>query len=383
MLDLAIGFWPALGLFGLASVGLSLIAVLRDKPLNWTFSVPVPLPKNGPARFETVLDYAAPSGQAHSATIHISHETATVMWFQGSKEAQADVDIHGLTLAKDTNGQWRALSDPAALITRADLGNAFEPSQLVITLGNVVQNDSVADRLFATVVSLGGWAMASIADVSLSAGRPHHVRKLNLSPLLGRSHLVKSPMVAYGDGSHGLPAYYEVNYVFSELVRFDAQGRVRDKRRMTKGEQAIQPMIVPLGPDRAIAFMRNYLAETKRQLVRLTRDGGRTWAAQADCGLPNPQAPVAALSLGDGRILIAFNDDETRSDLMRLALSDDEGQSWRRIHTLEDGNGDAQAACRYPVMRALPDGNILLTYSADNKRKIRAHLFNQAWVDAQ
>lgn len=376
------GFWPILGGLALTSLGLSVVALWRDKPLCWSFKAPTLLPDTGSPKFETLFDYQAKSGQAHSPAIRIDEDGFTLLWFQGSKEAQADVDIHGQSFCCNA-ARWVPDGAPGPVLTRSGLGEAFEPSQLVITLGNVVQNDAAPNGMFATVVSLGGWAMASIASITMKAGQVGHVRKLNLSPLLGRSHLVKSPMVAYADGSYGLPAYYEVKHVFSELVRFDATGRVRDKRKMTRGQSAIQPMIVPLDKTRAIALMRSYSADEKRQLILATDDGGSTWGERPDCGLPNPQAPVAALNLGDGRILIAFNDDETRSDLFRLAISDDDGHSWRRIHTLEDGAGDPQLACRYPMMRDLPGGDILLTYSVGNKRGVRAHLFNLSWVNAQ
>lgn len=371
-----------LALLILASLCLSAIALWRDQKLNWQFKAPQKLPDASAARFETLLDYSVASGQAHSPAVQLTQDGFNLYWFQGSKEAHTDVDIYGLPYGL-TDAGWQPQADPAPLITRENLGAVFEPSQLVITLGNVTQNDAAANCVFATVVSLGGWAMASIADIRLSGLRPIHARKLNLSPLLGRSHLVKSPMVAYADGSHGLPAYYEVKHVFSELVRFGPDGRVRDKRRMTAGQQAIQPMIVPLDDTSALAFLRNYSASETRQLILRSDDGGRNWTALPDCGLPNPQAPVAALALGDGRILIAFNDHETRPDLFRLALSQDEGQSWRRIHTLEDGDGDHEKAARYPVMRALPCGDILLTYSVGQKRGVRAHLFNLAWINAQ
>ena len=60
--------------------------------------------------------------------------------------------------------------NPAPYATRAGLGEAFEPQQLVVTLGNTIQNEAAPDALYATVVSVGGWAMASVADVRM--GQP-------------------------------------------------------------------------------------------------------------------------------------------------------------------------------------------------------------------
>lgn len=362
---------------GLISLGLSGVAVLRDTPLSWRFALPGTFAKDELPKFETLLDYAAATGQAHAPAILPEESGARITWFEGSQEAQADVDVYAVSLTRHDDG-WR-VSDPARLITRDGLGQAFEPRQLVVTLGNTVPNDMAPDALYATVVSIGGWAMASVADVQLRDGKPVHARKLNLSPFLNRSYLVKSPMVAYADGSHALPAYFEMGATHGTLVRLDGQGRVRDTRRISgQGVKPIQPMIVPLSETSAVAFLRDFDPSGWLWVSR-TEDGGQSWSTVEKTDIPNPSAPVAALPMGDGRILMAMNDDAAGADRLRLAVSEDEGANWRAIHTLEDDGGDA----RYPMMMRLPSGEILLSYSHDTKRGIRAHLFNTAWVDAQ
>ncbi|WP_157932975.1 exo-alpha-sialidase [Roseovarius salinarum] len=372
------------GALAVVSLGLSAVAIRRDRPLDWRFALPVEHPADGPPLFETVFDHRPAEGQAHSPAIAVKDDGFTLVWFEGSAEAQADVDIHHARFSRDAGGGWHH-DTPAPLITRRALSACFEPRQAVITLGNTIQNEIAPDAFYATVVSVGGWAMASVADVRIDPDRrvPVRAHKLNLSPLLNRSHLVKSPMVAYADGSHGLPAYFEMKHGYSELVRLDAEGRVRDVRRIPEGRNAIQPMIVPLDERHAIAFLRNFGTGSRRLLVSETADGGRHWSAVHDSDLPNPDAPVAALALGGDRILMALNDDAQRSDLLRLLLSQDRGRSWRRIATLEDGGGDADRAVRYPMLRRLRDGSIVLAYSQRGKHGIRAHVFNDAWVNAQ
>ena len=93
--------------------------------------------------------------------------------------------------------------------------------------------------------------------------------------------------------------------------------------------------------------------------------------------MANQSAPVAAVGLGDGRILMVANDVEGAGDL-RLLTSEDEGASWRVLTGVEP---DA-AAARYPMLRRVGD-EFLLTYSYDTKRGIRAVAFNAAWVAAQ
>ncbi|MEL7396123.1 MAG: hypothetical protein AAFN44_07105, partial [Pseudomonadota bacterium] len=90
-----------------------------------------------------------------------------------------------------------------------------------------------------------------------------------------------------------------------------------------------------------------------------------------------PSSPVAALGLGEGRILLAMNDLEDAPNDLRLVLSEDESQSWREL-TRFRGEG----ALRYPMLRRLSSGEILLSYSKGNKQGVVVHLFNQEWVEA-
>lgn len=361
----------------LLSICLSAVAITRQQQLNWRFAVPEVMATDVAPKFTTIFDYTAPTGQAHAPGVVLDGDRFTIVWFEGSEEAQADVDIHAAHFAR-AGETWQA-SEPAPYATRAALSEAFEPQQLVVTLGNTIQNEAATNALYATVVSVGGWAMASVADVRMGPDGPVSARKLNLSPLLNRSHLVKSPMVEYADGSHALPAYFEMGSAYSVLARMDAAGRVVDTRRMpAKSVKAIQPMIVPLDENRAVAFLRDFDPSWKLWISR-TDDGGQTWSEVTATDIPNSSAPVAALSLGGERILAVMNDDAERRHELRVSLSEDGGNSWRMIHRLRDDAGDA----RYPMLRRLPTGDILLTYSHSTKRGIRAHILNDAWVAAQ
>jgi hypothetical protein len=93
----------------------------------------------------------------------------------------------------------------------------------------------------------------------------------------------------------------------------------------------------------------------------------------------NPTSPVAALSLLGGGILAIMNSDKAQPGAMVLCRSDDEGQSWRDLHVFEDPKGDS----RYPMMRRLAGGEIVLTFSHGSKHGISAFVFNDTWVMQQ
>lgn len=369
-------------ILGLAvlSLCLSLWAVRGDPALSWRLAPPAPVAATGAPVFETVFDYAPETGQAHSPAIRVLEQGFDLIWFEGSAEAQADVDIHHARIARGDDG-WR-VGPPGPLLTRGALGAAMQPRQIVVTLGNTIGNEALPGALYATIASVGGWAMAAVADVRMADGRPVRARKLSLSPVLGRSNLVKSPMISYRDGSRALPAYFEMGAAYSLLVRLDAAGRVRDTRRIAAKPGAgkpIQPMIVALDETRAMAFLRDF-DPSHRLLVSRTGDGGQSWTPAVPVGIANPSSPVAALGLGGGRILMAVNDDAARPELLRLVLSENEGASWRELHRF-DGKGEG--ALRYPMLRRLGSGEIVLAYSKGTKRGVVAHVFNQAWVEAR
>lgn len=364
-------------LLALISIVLSLKAYRQDRPLIWRFKVPDTIPVSGSARFERLLDYSAVAGQAHSPAIVLQDDGFAITWFEGSEEAQADVDIYAVRFRLGPDG-WQG-SPPGLLVTRQELSEVFEPRQLVVTLGNTVENEARTNSIFATVVSIGGWAMASVADLRFDANGVEWARKLNLSPFLNRSHLVKSPMVTMADGSFALPAYFEMGQTYGSFVRFDGAGRVRDSRRIPgRDNKPIQPMIIALSETHAVAFLRDFDPSGKL-LISKTQNGGQSWSPAASTDLANPSAPVAALALDQHCILMAANGDATSAARLCLMLSDNAGETWRQIHVLEDGGGDV----RYPMLRLLPGGDILLSYSHGTKGGIRACLFNRAWVTAQ
>jgi len=343
--------------------------------LSWAFKVENPPLDSAPPRFATVFDYRSEAGSAHAPAIRLGETGFSLIWFDGTRESHEDVVIRRADFSQ-ADGRWNA-SDPQVYLQKETMSAATVPRQVILSLGNTIQLGEQATADLATVVSFGGWAAASVALVETGFdGLPALARKLHLSPMLNRSHLVRAPTVPYADGTDAIPAYFELGNAFGELVRLDASGRVRDKQRISQGRLAIQPVIVPFDRQNAVALMRNFDRASDRLVASWTDDGGQSWSATELLDLPNPNAPVAALRLSDGQVLMAFNNSPADASILALALSDDRGRSWRVIETLEQGGGQA----RYPAIARLAGGDIVLTYSVDSKKGIRAHVFNEAWV---
>ena len=360
------------------SLCLLMVKVVRTDDLNWEFEgsqYNFTVPDGQQPKFVQVLDYERLDGNAHSPSIALTEAGFSVFWFDGTRESANDVVILQAPISQE-GGEWRA-GKVELLFDRHDLETVSQPRQSILTLGNVIPGDPGGEHYFATIVSFGGWAAASIAKVEYEQGELSHVEKLSLSPFLNRSHLVRAPAVAYADGTLGLPAYFELGKGFGEWVRLDHGNKVRAKSRMNREVEAIQAVVVPYGPQEAVALSRNFEAATDRLVANWTEDGGRTWSGDTLLeNVPNPNAPVAALLLSNGDMLMTFNDSANDASILKLGLSSDQGRTWQRIYTLESGAGDA----RYPTLMRLPTGEIALTYSVNSKRGIHAYVFNEAWV---
>lgn len=335
-----------------------------------------------PARFDVLLDFAATHGIAHSPTLHERRDGALeALWFAGSREGARDVVI-ARRVIRDAEG--RGVDEPKPPIADAPgVREAIRPAQAVHKLGNSVVVDLGGETPFlaVTTVSVGGWAMSKVALLPLGPDGDHvrPGRHLSLGPLLNRSYLVRAPAVRYADGGLGLPLYHEQIDRFGELVRLDRDGRVVAKGRMSRGRHGIQPAIAVLGPRRAVAFLRNFAGARDMLLATWTEDGGRSWTPLVSTGLPSLNSPAATLRLSTGQVLIAFNEGASRRDRLVLALSADDGRSFRTVEVLEDGvarPGDA----RYPTMIRLRDGSIALVYSVRSRGGIRALAFTEAWI---
>lgn len=364
------------------------MALWQRKPIDWRFAMPGPdvLSRAAahPPLFEVLLETRLEAGHAHSPSLHETGDGAlSTYWFDGTREGATDVVITG-RLVRSTSGA--AVPGPERdLISAPDIEARLEPAQTIRKLGNslIATVPSGGDLLFTTTVSYGGWAMSKIAVMPLSAdGRPSGPsRHLPVTPLLNRSALVRAPGIAYADGTLGLPIYIEQAGRFGELLRIDASGRVLAKARMSHGVGGIQPTIVPLDERRAVAFLRNFRGRRDELLSSRSEDGGRSWGPLIRTGLASLNSPAAATRLASGAIALVYNEGRDRRDRLVVALSTDEGRTFRTVHVLEDGvvrPGDA----RYPSLERLEDGTVALAYSIRSRGGIRVVRFSEAWVAA-
>jgi len=327
------------------------------------------------------------SEEGHTASVHapalaeLSDGSIMSVWYGGTREGSADVSLYASVLAAGDD-TW---SPPRELINRQTL--ADDLGVHIRKLGNAVLLSDGEQKLwlFFVSTSVGGWSTSAInmmvsQDDGRSWSRPV---RLVASPFLNVSTLVKGHPFFYQDGTIGLPVYHELMGKFAELLRVDSNGAVLDKQRMTHRRNAIQPDIALLENNHMHAVLRNTGA-SRVVLQQSSSDGGNTWSLLNETTLPNPDAAVTVASVRNAMAMV-YNDSSDDRDRMALALSTNQGKSWRKIYQLEQGGVDEDGnkdEFSYPYLIRTRNGDYHLVYTW--KRRRIAHVsFNDAWIGRQ
>jgi predicted neuraminidase len=316
---------------------------------------------------------------AHSSAIcALPSGDLLAIWYGGTREGATDV---ALFTARLTPG-GTAWSEPVNTVNRALAQDELD--RTIKKVGNAVIFPDGAGSLWMVYVSvsLGGWSGSGLnLKTSRDEGRTWSPsQRLTLNPFLNLSSLVRNKPIYARDGRIGLPVYHEMALKFPQMLWLTPgpNGGVQDYRiRNLSSEQGlIQPALVPLQGDRVLMMLRDRGAERSVHTA-YSDDNGWTWSQAAPSNLPNPDAAIDALRLRDGRILLVYNHAARGRENLRLALSADEGLTWRAGAILEN---TADQEYSYPNLVEDRRGRIHLTYTWERKR-IKHVAFNLAWLD--
>ncbi|HLV17227.1 MAG TPA: sialidase family protein [Pseudomonas sp.] len=326
----------------LGSIGLAAIFAFawqaRPAPRLAEFALPqtqvVPLPDQQVPVFESRFASSSFRNFAHASAISaLPNGDLLSVWFAGSREGASDVQVRGARFDART-GLW---GEEVVLATREETQQGVK--RFIRKLGNPVLAVTPDQRLwlFYVSVSIGGWAASSINamysdDMGHSWSTP---RQLVTSPFLNISTLVRGAPVLHADGSIGLPVYHEFLGKFGEYLHLDADGRVLAKSRISDGRFSLQPTVVPLDQQRAIALMR-HTGEDRRVLASRTEDAGRTWSRPEVLEPNNPDSSLAAIATPRHGLLVALND--LKEGRFRLSLygTDPQLQQWKPLLDLDE-----------------------------------------------
>jgi predicted neuraminidase len=188
---------------------------------------------------------------------------------------------------------------------------------------------------------------------------------------------------------------YSDGFSFSPMAITDDWGKTWRVSNPLIGGGNIQPSIVKRKDGSLYTLMRDNGPAPKRLHQSESRDGGLTWSPVTDSALPNPGAGAEIINLRDGKWALIYNDLENGRQQLAVALSDDEGKSWKWKRYLEkDPPGSEAGRFHYPSLMQARDGSLHATYSYHLNRKdvekdaagrpraksIKHAHFNEAWV---
>src|SRR5438094_1638869 len=275
-----------------------------------------------------------------TATAFVHGSTLTEMangdflaaWYGGGRdEVQGDVAIFAARRDART-GRW---SPPRVVEDRRSAESALGIS--VKSVGNpVLFSDGRGVRLFYVAIPFGGWSTGTICLKTSSDGeRWLPARRLLTSPLLDVGMLVRGRPLPYRDGGVALPVYHSLARKWSAIVRLDHEGAVIDEARIEDRRPLIQPWIVPVSPDRAVAFLRWSSRMPGSVTMANATDGGMRWGPVFGTSLVHRDAAVAAERLSDGSFIVIYNNTAWDRRDLSIARSANGGRSWSKPRPIE------------------------------------------------
>ncbi|HEY9490129.1 MAG TPA: exo-alpha-sialidase [Chryseosolibacter sp.] len=134
------------------------------------------------------------------------------------------------------------------------------------------------------------------------------------------------------------------------------------------------------------AYLRDNGPPPQRMQRTDSDDNGLTWSIPKDDILPNPGAGFDMATLSNGEWLMVFNDQEDGRFDLTVAISDDEGKSWKWKKQLEhDSRKEKPTSSHYPSVIADDEGRVHVIYSFHRNdikpgRTIKYATFHQDWV---
>ena len=328
-----------------------------------------------------VLESAFVSGdltrEVHSATaVELNNGDIRLFWYGGKREGSKDTSIYSRVLSSNS---WSGITE---IMTRQTV--ATDTHRYIRKLGNpvaLVKGDEL--WLFFVTVSVGGWAGSSL-NLAVSADHGQSwgpVKRLISSPFLNISTLVRNQPLLTDNGDVILPAYHEFLGKFSELLQLDSSGNVINKYRISHGREAIQPALLPVSSEHAIAFMRNTSANHPGKLwFSHSREQLDDWAPLVPLTLPNPDSAATLVQLDSpDELLMVFNNHPSERDDITLGYRPTETAEWQLIHQFEDLKDGEKIhnPFSYPFLLKTTSGDFHLFYTW--KRKHIKHVyFNHA-----
>ncbi|MDE1193584.1 MAG: exo-alpha-sialidase [Arachidicoccus sp.] len=310
--------------------------------------------KDGIVKDEFIYD-SAPFPQCHSATIAETPKGLVVAFFGGTKERNPDVEIKVCRLI---NGKWTAPVSVADGIQNDTLRYpTWNPVLYQIPHGDLLLFYKIGPK----PAVWKGWMIRS-HDNGINWSAPEALPDGFLGP-------VKNKPIALADGSLLFPSGVESGKTAIHFELYNIRQNTWKMMQLPPNDSnyksPIQPTIILHGKDTLQALCRS---KEERILQTWSYDNGKTWTSLSKTNLPNNNSGIDAVTLKDGRYLLAYNHaipDSTWKNgkgsrtPLNLAVSKD-GKNWYAALILEDSPVSQYS---YPSIIQTNDGKIQLVYT--------------------
>lgn len=357
---------------------------------------------------ETPLHQAAlifPLEKVHnhsSSIVQLPSGDLFVCWYHGSGERTADdVLIEGARSKGD--GQWKRMllaDTPGFPDTNPTL---FVDSQKRVWLfwGLIVANEwHTALLKYRVATNPPDWQWQDVItliprnffdrvkkdfEADLKRSGPYQERASHIIALASEKYFsragwfTRTHPIELPSGRIVVPLYSD-GYSFGLMALSDDRGKTWFASEPITGYGGIQPSVVRRKNGDLVAYLRDNGPPPKRVQISISKDEGLTWTKAVDTDLPNSGSSVEAIALRDGRWAMAFNDSEQGRSTLALALSDDEGQTWKWKRHLEN---QPDGRFHYPSLIQAADGSlhITYTYTVPEGESIKHARVNTAWIE--
>jgi predicted neuraminidase len=177
-----------------------------------------------------------------------------------------------------------------------------------------------------------------------------------------------------------LPLYTDT-FSASLVAYSDDQGKTWKFSNAMLGFGNIQPSLVEKEDGTVVAFMRDN-GPPKQVAVAESADGGATWGEVRRIEVVNPGAGIEVTKLKSGKWALIYNDSILGRHTLALAVSEDEGETWKRTRYLERAAPKTESF-HYPSMFQAEDGTIHATYTHGGRPEgstIRHAEFTEEWL---
>ncbi|MHB0876414.1 MAG: sialidase family protein [Anaerolineae bacterium] len=169
--------------------------------------------------------------------------------------------------------------------------------------------------------------------------------------------MLRARPVTLASGRVLFPWYDERDWSSHVMVRAGRDGWER-RGHVTAPQGLIQPCLAQCADGTVVMYMRT---GGRGGWIWRSRsvDEGETWSYPEPTGLPNPNSGIDLLAHSSGLWVLAYNPTASGRTPLTLAVSEDEGSSWRQAAVAESGPGEFS----YPQMVEDDRGLVHLLYT--------------------